>query len=368
VPRSALTALLLAAVVAVGGCRNPVTDELPPLDEETPTPEPRRPAVTGAATVRALLSGPADWSGVRDRNPNLSLTVTTTTDGPADLIVFGSVDAARRAHAAGRFIDLPSDLLEKAPPPFRGPGGGYLAVSLRAHVIAARRLMANRPLSILGLAESRWRGKVARTAATEPDFVDLISIELVDHGVGKTGRFLGGLRVGTAEKTRNGSQALESVAARRTSLALIQHVDFHRFVFPTFDPAMNPVAAQSAVAETSTELLYPDRGGSGVPWSATIAAVPRDASNPEAAFAVLDSLLSAGGRETFAWSLREYPVAAGAPGPPGTLDVEQFEWSSAGFESRDEVLEDSVDLAQQVEAAAVEPPSRSPEAPSSPTE
>jgi iron(III) transport system substrate-binding protein len=357
--------LMLSVALAGIGCRG--EDDLPALpalEEEVATP--RRDPVAGAVTILTdarpeSLSGALD--AVRDHNPDLDVRVVRVDSegvGEAlesvDVVLLEAPWTARSLTARGALAVLDPDLLAAVPPPFRGPGGRFVALSVRARVIIAKRLMANRPLSVLDLRYPRWRGKITRTRALHPAFVEQLAATLVDHGDGQTRRFSAGFQANTTGEgvVPDQRSALVAVVKRTASLAWVDHVDFHRHVFADpFDPEMSSAAAEQAVAESNIEVLYPDRDGKGVPWSATVGGITTGAAHPEAALAVLYALLTADGQRAYAWPRREYPVVEGLSGPPGTAS--DFPWSGAGFEQRAEVLEDALLLAEELDASPAEP-------------
>ncbi len=373
-----LPLLAVAAVVAVA-C--PSRDELPPLDpleEEALTPETRRPEVAGAVTILTDVDGallePA-LRVVRVQHPDLSVTVVTAgSDAIAeraagvDLLLLHGPRTARAASAGAGLQPLDEELLERVDPRFRGLDGKTVALSVRAQVIVAKRLMANRPLSILDLGEGRWLGKIARPPAGAPMFRETIAVSLADHGEAKTGRFLGGLRANTrgdGAVVADAAAAVLRVSRREASLAVVDHVAFHRHVLPDFDPGMSRVTADGLVAEAGVELLLPDRQEAGVPWSASVGAVPAGGS-PLHAHAVLFALLSREGQEAWAGPRREYPVLDDLPGPPGTPPRGDLTWSAAGLADRAEWVEDAAYLADRVDAEKLEVPTPEPGAPPEP--
>jgi len=356
-----------ACVLACAAC--PSKDELPalePLGEETPTPEVKRAPVSGELRLWTDLSAeelaPA-LAVVRADNPELTITSTFGEGGRGgeaseiDLYLWSAPAFSRPPASRGELLPLPADLLDRVAPRFRGANDTSIALSVRARGIVAGRLMANRPLSVLDLGDGRWLGEMVRTPATDVSFVEQIAATLADHGEGKTGRFLGGLRRNTRVEGKvvaDGAAAIRAVAAREASITWVDHTEFHRLLFPTFDPAMHPVTAEGVVAEARLELLLPDRAHTGVPWTATVAAIPKGA-RMEQAVAALAALLSTGGQEAFAWPRREYSVLDDLAGPPGAPKRADITWSEAGLAARAEWIEDAAFLADQVDLPP-EPP------------
>jgi ABC-type Fe3+ transport system substrate-binding protein len=357
-PPVRLSVVLLTLLIVAG----PSTDEFPPLDpldEETPTLKPQRPAVAGAVRIGTDLDHaslePA-LAIVRASNPDLRIHVVAAPSAPAsegavDLLLFGTPAPVRIWAASGHLAPLDKDVLGLVPERFHGPSDTSMAVSVRAHGIVAGRLMANRPLSVLDLGASRWSGKVARPSGADAAFVELVAVTLVDNGEGKTGQFLGGLRANTRAPglvLNDTAAVLQAVVDRKAAIGWIEHVDMHRYLFPDFAPSLHPTAAQGVVAEARLELLLPDRHRKGVPWTATVAAIPKNAQTAQAT-AVLAGLLTTEGQTAFSIGRREYAVLDELAEPPGAPTRADFLWSEAGLTPRSEWIRDALYLGEQVD-------------------
>ena len=369
-------ATVLCLAVGLAACPSAVPPAADALDEPS---RPTWPEVTGS--IRVLTDeafSPTMLAAVRSQQPGLSFEVVRAEAGAVPAAQTEAVDVVLLAHPAdmrpldraGVLAAIDPDLLTQVPPRFRGPGGRYMALSVRARVIVAKRLMANRPLSILDLSDSRWRLKVARTRAADPAFLEGIAGTLGTYGEGKTLRFLGGFVANTdgMDPAADHAAVIQAVVARNVPLGLVDHVDFHRHALPAFDAGTDRPTAEQAVAQASVEALYPDRESTGVPWSASLAAVTLGTEKSDAAHAFLSTLLSPAGQEAYAWGRREYPAVAGMDGPPGTVSPSGFAWSDAGLTERAYHWDGAARLAAEMDGTILPDPPPEPrsEAPSDP--
>lgn len=286
------------------------------------------------------------WDLVAAKHPRLELVVDYGKDAAyldriraegdapqADLFLSKASAAVTAAAADDLLVPLPAELLERVPERFRGTGGRWVGLSARARIIVARRLMGNKPLSITDLASSRFRGRVARTVATNESFVGGIAALLGDLGEGGTRDFLKALDVNSEGNVHpKHTPAVAAVADGTADLALVNHYYFYRAVLGKQpDPNMTVAEAERLLAVSPIEAIWPDAEGSGVAWNVSGAGIIRGAAHPEQARALLEVLLSEEGQKAFAWSNREYPVVAGVASPPGVRAADSFAWSETSL-------------------------------------
>ena len=357
--------LLLTALVACSG--GETTDATPaaaaPEGQDVEAPPP---AVEGKVVV---LSSRDEkfmrplWDLVAEQHPKLELVVDYGKDAAyldrlraegdapqADLFLSKASAGVTAAASEELLAPLPPRLLDRVPERYRGAGGRWIGLSARARVIVARRMLANKPLSVTDLASSRFKGRVARTVATNESFVGGIAALLGDLGEAGTRDFLTHLDTNSEGNVHpKHTPAVAAVAEGTADLALVNHYYFYRQVLGKIpDPAMTAAEAEAKLAEAPIEAIWPDADGAGVAWNVTGGGVITNAKNAEQALAVLEVLLSPEGQEAFAWANREYPVVAGVPAPPGVRPAESFAWSETSLTELAARHDQAVALIQEV--------------------
>jgi len=303
------------------------------------------------------------WSLVRERHPGLEVVVSygkdagfldrlrVERDAPrVDLFLSKSSAGVESAANDGLLQPLPTSLLERVPERFRSAKGRWIGLSARARIVVARRMLASKPISVLDLADSKWRGRVARTVATNSSFVGGITSLIADQGETATAGFLAGLHANT-EGTGNiypkHTPTVAAVSEGRADLALVNHYYFYRSVLGKEAQAdADPTEAERTVAEAPIVAIYPDADGTGVAWNVSGGGLVSGAANLDGAQAVLDVLLSSEGQQAYAWTNREYPVVDGVATPPGVTPADQFKWSATPLSKLAEQQPKAVEMIQ----------------------
>ncbi len=339
-----LAAAALGALMLVA-CSGDTPDG--PGGEPVPEVErtPAEPQVTGKVVI---LSSRDEkfmrplWEEVRRRHPKLELVVDYGKDAAyldrirseggspqADLFLSKGSAAATAAAGEGLLEPLPQDLLDRVPERFRGDGGRWVGLSARARIIVARRILASKPQSVTDLASPRFKGRLARTVATNSSFVGGVTAMLAQLGEANTRDLLIGIDSNSEGNVHpKHTPAVAAVAEGQADLALVNHYYFYRRVLgKDFDPSLSAADAERQIAEANIEAIYPDADAGGVAWNVTGGAVITGASNRGQALAVLRVLLSADGQQAYAWTNREYPVVDGVPSAPGVRSADTFNWS-----------------------------------------
>jgi iron(III) transport system substrate-binding protein len=283
------------------------------------------------------------WDLVEARHPKLQLVVDYGKDAAyldriraegdapqADLFVSKASAAVTAAAADGLLAPLPQELLDRVPEHFRGTGGRWVGLSARARIIVARRMLANKPLSITDLASPRFQGRVARTVATNESFVGGVAALIGDLGEPRTLEFLIALNRNSEGNVHpKHTPAVAAVYDGTADLALVNHYYFYRKILGKRpDPNRTQAEAERLIAEAPIEAIWPDAEGDGVAWNVSGAGVITHAAHPEQAEALLAVLLSDEGQRAYAWSNREFPVVDGVASPPGVRSADSFNWSA----------------------------------------
>ena len=115
---------------------------------------------------------------------------------PADVILSENSPELANLEQHGRLRRLPSAILGQIPAAYSSPAGRWVGTALRVSSLVydpARLARADLPYSILELAQTRWRGKVA-IAPTDSDFPPLVGAVIARYGAGRTAAWLRGLK------------------------------------------------------------------------------------------------------------------------------------------------------------------------------
>ena len=334
IPRPALLALT-AAVLLMAGCSG---DGLDAGGGEVGT---SRPAVQGTVVVASTLDpGPAEalWKQLDRQVKKLDLKVETVTDeglsarlaaGGVDLVVSARTGAIERVAAEGLLAPLPEQLTFGLPDARIGVGQRWVAISLRARVIAVRRMMANKPRYVTDLSEARFRGRVARSQPRTDGFLTTLATLMADRAASIPPTFLRGLADNCGATILPDDPAtLAALLDGQAELALVDHTAFFRHFIG--DAAGGPLAAR-AVAEAPLEAILPDSDGTGAAWSATGAGVAARAGNPEGALVLLEVLLSPEAQRAWSEASLEYPAVEGVSAADGLPAASQVVWSQTSL-------------------------------------
>ncbi len=322
--------LLLGAALLLSGCPGDTSQD----PDGDATPKPRVSGSVVLVTTLAPALSDALHQELRSRVRGLDLSVETVTDdaltgrvaaGGVDLVLSRRTAPVESLAAGGLLLPLPEQLVGRVPEGRVGVGGRWLAIGLRARVITTRRMLANKPRYVTDLSEARFRGRTACTDPTDDGFVAGVATLMADRARGIPRAFLAGLLANCGELVLPDDAAtVAAVADRRADLALVDHTAFFTRVLG--DSAGGPLAGR-AVAEASIEAILPDADGTGAGWSATGAGVVAGAPNSEAAFVLLEVLLSPGVQTAWSTISLEYPAVEGVPAAPGLPAAESVRWS-----------------------------------------
>ena len=268
----------------------------------------------------------------------------------ADLFLSKSSGTMSALSGSGHAATLPPELLERVPERLRGPEGDWVGLSVRARVIVTRKDVEDPPTRVHDLADPRWKGRVARTVATNGSFVGGVATLVAEHGEDDARAFLEALAVNTEGNVHpKHTPAVAAVADGTADVALVNHYYFYRRVLgDEADANADAAALEQLVAEHDLKIVYPDGDGVGTAWNVTGGAVLDGAPNAEAAQAVLGVLLSDAGQQAYAHTNREYPAVEGVASPPGVTGMDAFTWSSTSLAQLADAQLTAVKLIQEV--------------------
>ncbi|MCP4804231.1 MAG: extracellular solute-binding protein [Proteobacteria bacterium] len=332
--------------------------------------EPELPEIAvGPTGTVTILSGRDEQFALRlldlvhDELPNLTVVtdfgkdsgyldrITAWNGQPkADLFLSKSSGAMSSLSTAGYAARLPDELLQAVPERLRGPEGDWVGLSVRARVLVTRADVEDPPTSVMELADPRWKGRVARTVATNGSFVGGVATLVAEHGEEDARTFLTALAANTEGNVHpKHTPAVAAVADGSADVALVNHYYFYRNVLgQEADASADAAALEAVLAAHDLRIIYPDAEGVGTAWNVTGGAVLQGSPNAPAAEAVLGVLLSPEGQQAYAHTNREYPAVEGTPAPPGVTAASDFAWSKTSLAALAEAEPTAVKLIQEV--------------------
>jgi iron(III) transport system substrate-binding protein len=206
----------------------------------------------------------------------------------------------------GLLARLPASVADQIPSRYDSPVDDWVGVALRVSALAydpARVSAAQLPASVLELAESRWKGKVA-IAPTDSDFVPLVGAVIARYGLARARSWLAGLRANSLRY-----QDIESVVAAvdrgQASVGVINQYYWYR------------LRREQGAAHTRSRVYYFPNRDIGAVENVSGAAVLASSRRKAAAERFVAFLVSpAAQRIVAAGDDYEYPARPGVPPNP----------------------------------------------------
>ena len=257
--------------------------------------------------VRPLLERYAEETGANVKvryastDELLPVLLEEGSETPADVFLSQDAGALGELASKGMLEALPQADLDKVQPRFRDPDGRWVGVTGRARVIAyntERVREAELPTSVLGVTDSRWRGRVG-FPPTNASFVAFVSALREQLGDERTRAFLEGLEANGAKRFDNNVAVLDAVASGEVDLGLVNHY----YLYNEFEERPDAPVAN----------FYPGQGPNGEGTFVNVSGVGvlagTDAAEPARRF--VDFLLSEESQRYFRDETAEYPLADG---------------------------------------------------------
>lgn len=192
------------------------------------------------------------------------------------------------------------DGAEQLPAEFIGPDNKWIGLTRRARVIMYNSDLISPdelPASIFDLTDPRWKGRVAAAGSTNGSMQAQIAAMRQLIGEEATEEWLNGLIVNEVTFFGGHTDVRKAVGAGEFELGLVNHYYFY---------------LQQAEG-SNVGIIFPDQdeGQIGLITNATSAAIIKGSSNPAAARAFIDFLVSVEGQRLFAELNYEYPALPG---------------------------------------------------------
>jgi iron(III) transport system substrate-binding protein len=274
-------------------------------------------------TTRALVAAFEHQTGihVNERDGDeAALTQEIEQEGrasPADVIYSENSPALMALQEKGLLLPAPAAALAQVPAKYSSPQGDWVGVSARVSVMVyntSRLSPAQLPTSVLGLADPRWKGKLA-LAPTETDFQPVVTS--VAHAVGQRAAltWLRGVKANAASHIEPDNETVTAdVDSGQAALGLIDHYYWYR------------VAKETGSGGMHSALAYFAPGDPGYVMNVSGAGIVKAGKHHAAAEQFLEFLVSAAGQQVMVNSNSfEYPLRPGAPMPAGVRPFDQLQ-------------------------------------------
>jgi iron(III) transport system substrate-binding protein len=208
------------------------------------------------------------------------------------------------------YLPTGSELL---PQEFIGPDNLWVGLTRRARIIMYNSELvdpAELPDSMNDLTDPKWKGQIAAAGSTNGGMQAHIAVLRQLIGEEETEAWLQGLIANDVTFFGGHTDVRKAVGAGEFALGLVNHYYYHLQL-----EEGSPVG-----------IIYPDQGEGemGLITNATAAAVVRGGSNPAAAQAFVDFLISPEGQNLFAEKNYEYPMLASAGLREGVQPLSNF--------------------------------------------
>jgi iron(III) transport system substrate-binding protein len=218
---------------------------------------------------------------------------------------------------AGLFAELPADVLDKVPAPYRARGGQWVGVTGRSRVFvynADQVPAADLPRSVFELVEPKWRGRVA-IAPTNGSFQAFITALRVQHGDDRARQFLNGLKANQVQIRDSNVQIVQQVNDGQLAAGLVNHY----YIFA------RAKEEGTTVEGLKSKLHFLPNGDTGALVNVSGVGVLRKAATDSDARKLVDYLLGTEGQTYFAQQTYEYPLLSGVPMAPGVPALDALE-------------------------------------------
>jgi iron(III) transport system substrate-binding protein len=208
------------------------------------------------------------------------------------------------------YLPTGSELL---PQEFIGPENLWVGLTRRARIIMYNSELvdpAELPDSMNDLIDPKWKGQIAAAGSTNGGMQAHIAVLRQLIGEEATEAWLQGLIANEVTFFGGHTDVRKAVGAGEFALGLVNHYYYHLQL-----EEGSPVG-----------IIYPDQGEGemGLITNATAAAVVRGGSNPAAAQAFIDFLISSEGQNLFAEKNYEYPMLDSAGLREGVQPLSNF--------------------------------------------
>jgi iron(III) transport system substrate-binding protein len=218
----------------------------------------------------------------------------------ADVFVTNDAGSLERARELDLLMPLTMPEVDRIiPAPYRAPDNTWIGLSGRYWILVYNTAMLKDTdvVSVLDLADPKWKGKIAIPNAGSEYLQAGVSVIKAVYGDERTQRFLEGLKhnAGTQVYGKS-SQIVEAVAKGQATMGLVNHYYIYRHL--TAQPSA-PIAAL---------MLDQHNGGMGAIMNVAGVGIVKYSRHADTAKRLVAFLVSAEGQRVFADVNKEYPL------------------------------------------------------------
>ncbi len=265
-------------------------------------------------TTQALVSAFEHKTGisvsVRDNDEDVfaNQLVAEGSHSPADVIYTENSPALEFLQSKSLLAPLPPATLARVPARFSSPTGHWVGVSARVSVMFYNTVQLHAdqlPTSVLGLANPKWRGKLA-LAPCETDFQPFVTSVIETYGVAAARRWLLAVKANASGRSYPDNETLVSAVNNgQAALGVINQYYWYRERVDVGASGMH------------SALAYFKAGDPGYVLDVSGAAVLKSSTHQADAQRFVAFLVSPEGQSIIAHSDSfEYPVATGEQETP----------------------------------------------------
>ncbi|MHB8440102.1 MAG: extracellular solute-binding protein [Acidimicrobiales bacterium] len=243
--------------------------------------------------------------------------VTEGSRSPADVFFTENSPALEYLQEKGLLASVDSPTLERVPARFDSPTGRWVGISARVSVLIYNPSLiraAQLPTTALGLADPRYRGELA-LAPGETDFQPIVTSMLRTYGRSAAVSWLRGIDANAGSHLYPDNETVTNEVNRgAVAFGVVNQYYWYR------------LRSEIGASEMHSRLAFFVQRDPGYVIDVSGAAVLRSSPHQAAAQRLLAFLVSPPGQQIIVSSDSfEYPIASGAPSPPGQPAMSQLQ-------------------------------------------
>ena len=259
-------------------------------------------------------------------------------NSPADVFFGQDAGALGALSLAGRFTQLPAEILDRVDPRFQSGSGDWVGASGRARVFVYNTEMVSMdelPNDIWELTEPQWKGKIG-WAPTNGSFQAFVTALRVLEGEDRAREWLEAMIANDVQIYAKNTPIVEATGRGEVVLGLVNHYYLYRFLAE--DPGFQ------------ARNHHPSAGDAGAMINVAGVGILDTAKDQAAAEAFVAFLLSDEAQTYFSEQTNEYPLVVGIPTTAeGLLPLADVNTPDLDLTDLDD-LQGTLELLQEVNA------------------
>ena len=259
-------------------------------------------------------------------------------NSPADIFFGQDAGALGALSLAGRFTQLPAEILDRVEPRFQSGNSEWVGVSGRARVFVYNTELLSEddlPDDIWALTKPQWKGKVG-WAPTNGSFQAFVTAVRVLEGEDRARQWLEAMIANDVQVYAKNTPIVEATGRGEIELGLVNHYYLYRFL------AEDP--------DFQARNHHPAAGDAGAMINVAGVGILDTAKNQVAAEAFVAFLLSDEAQTYFSEQTNEYPLVTGIPTTAaGLLPLADVNTPDLDLTDLDD-LQGTLELLQEVNA------------------